>query len=370
MFLVVTRSFPPEVGGMQVLMGGLSQGLLDHGPVKIFAYKSPNSDEYDKKKLLNIERIKSIKLFRKYRKANIVNDFISKNSNIRAVFFDHWKSLELINSVFLKKTKVFCLTHAKEINHATGSSLNKRLLKSLNKSDYIVANSNFTKELCIKVGINKDKINIINPGIYKPQELDKIYLDEAKNYFCNNNNNNAFPKILTVARLEKRKNHDKILMTIKNLKTKYPQIKYISVGDGEEKNKLIKLIDELKLNDNVIFLSNVNEKLKLSLFASSDLFLMPSVLDKKSVEGFGISFMEAASYGVGSIGGKDGGASDAILHNKTGLICDGNDLGSIYDSVTNFLSNNKSIEFGNAAKKFSEGFYWNKIVKKYLNLIN
>ena len=64
---------------------------------------------------------------------------------------------------------------------------------------------------------------------------------------------------------------------------------------------------------------------------------MPSRIEKKSVEGFGISFMEAASYGVGSIGGKDGGAADAIVHNKTGLICDGNDLNSIYEAVINFL---------------------------------
>ena len=39
---------------------------------------------------------------------------------------------------------------------------------------------------------------------------------------------------------------------------------------------------------------------------------MPSIIFKKSVEGFGISFIEAASYGVGSIGGIHGGASDAI----------------------------------------------------------
>ncbi|MBT7952896.1 MAG: DUF3501 family protein, partial [Gammaproteobacteria bacterium] len=43
-----------------------------------------------------------------------------------------------------------------------------------------------------------------------------------------------------------------------------------------------------------------------------DLFLMPSVIYKKSVEGFGISFIEAGSYGKGSIGGKDGGQADAI----------------------------------------------------------
>ena len=57
--------------------------------------------------------------------------------------------------------------------------------------------------------------------------------------------------------------------------------------------------------------------------AEANLFLMPSRIEKRSVEGFGISFMEAASYGVGSIGGKDGGASDAIIDKKTGLICDG-----------------------------------------------
>ena len=37
MFLVVTRNFPPEIGGMQNLMEGLSNALLNHGPVKVFA---------------------------------------------------------------------------------------------------------------------------------------------------------------------------------------------------------------------------------------------------------------------------------------------------------------------------------------------
>ena len=40
MFLIVTRNFPPDVGGIQTLMGGLSESLLNHGPVKVFAYES------------------------------------------------------------------------------------------------------------------------------------------------------------------------------------------------------------------------------------------------------------------------------------------------------------------------------------------
>ena len=56
MFLVVTRNFPPDIGGMQSLMGGLSESLLDHGPVKVFANEFKNSKTYDIKSSLNIER--------------------------------------------------------------------------------------------------------------------------------------------------------------------------------------------------------------------------------------------------------------------------------------------------------------------------
>jgi len=70
MFLIVTRNFPPDVGGIQTLMSGLSESLLNHGPVKIFAYEFPNYRNYDNNSPLSIERVKGIKLFRKFRKAN------------------------------------------------------------------------------------------------------------------------------------------------------------------------------------------------------------------------------------------------------------------------------------------------------------
>ena len=365
MFLVVTRSFPPDVGGMQVLMGGLSENLLNHGPVKVFAYECLNSNIYDTKSLINIERVKGIKLFRKYRKANLVNNFINTNSNIRAIFADHWKSLELIKTEYLKKTKSFCLLHSKEINHEVGSSLNKRLIKSTDKANFIIANSNFTKELAIKVGINENKIHVIFPGIPKPRIIESKSKIKAEKFFAE-----SFPKIITVSRLDKRKGHDKILMLIKNLKQKFPKIKYVSVGTGDEENNLIKLSKELSIEKEVVFLKNIDSDTKVALLAEANLFLMPSRIEKKSVEGFGISFIEAASYGVASIGGKDGGASDAIKHNETGLICDGNDLNSIYETVINFFQNEKYIKYGEEAKKFSENFYWNLIIKNYLKLIN
>tara|TARA_Y100000590_G_scaffold469644_1_gene658857 strand:- start:1957 stop:3054 length:1098 start_codon:yes stop_codon:yes gene_type:complete len=365
MFLVVTRNFPPDVGGMQALMGGLSESFLNHGPVKVFANEFPNSKSYDSQVSINVERVKGIKLFRKYRKASLVNNFIKENSNIRALITDHWKSLELLNTNYIKKTKTFCLLHSKEINYEAGTNMNKRIIKSTNKANFIIANSNFTKNLAIKVGIDPSKINVIFPGIKEPKKIESESKNEAEKIF-----KESFPKIITVARLDKRKGHDKILMTLKNLKVKYPKIKYISIGFGEEENNLKKLAKELSLENEVVFLKNIDENLKFALIEKSNLFLMPSRIEKSSVEGFGISFMEAASYGVGSIGGKDGGASDAIDHNKTGLICDGNDLNSIYDSVINFFENQSYIKFGKSALEFSKNFYWNKIVKNYLQLIN
>ena len=180
--------------------------------------------------------------------------------------------------------------HSKEINHEIGSSLNKRIIKSTNNADFIIANSNFTKKLAIKVGLNSSKINIIFPGVQIPKDIDNASKIKAKKIF-----DDSFPKIITVARLDKRKGHDKILMLIKNLKPKFPKIKYVSIGFGKEEDNLLKLNKELNIEKEVTFLKDIDHDFKIALIAEANLFLMPSRIEKTSVEGFGISFIEAAS---------------------------------------------------------------------------
>ena len=158
-------------------------------------------------------------------------------------------------------------------------------------------------------------------------------------------------------------------MTIKNLKSKFPKIKYISVGDGEEKENLNDLRDELGLQNDALFVHKSSEQLKVALINEADLFLMPSITYKKSVEGFGISFIEAASYGVASIGGSEGGESDAIKDGQTGYLCDGKDLNSIYEKISNFFEKENYKLLGNNALDFSKKFNWKNIVKKYIQLI-
>ena len=363
MFLVVTRNFPPDVGGIQNLMEGLSNALINHGPVKVFADEHPESKDYDQKSDLTIERIGGFKIFKKYRKANIVNEYLKKN-DVRAIFFDHWKSLELIKSENLDKNPNFCLIHSKEINHPAGSLLNNRMNKSLKKAGYIIANSRFTKKLAVSVGVEEKKIKIINPGTNYPIKISDEYKEKAKNIF-----GSAFPKIITIARLDKRKSHQNIIMTIKNLLPQFPNLKYVSVGDGDERHNLEKLRNELGLEKEVEFIYKSSEQEKVALIELSDIFVMPSVISKKSVEGFGISYIEAASYGKPSIGGIYGGESDAIMNGQTGYLCNGNDLNALYETLLKILENNHYKELGSNALEFSKNFNWDKIIKKYIELI-
>jgi len=363
MFLISTRNFPPDIGGIQNLMEGLSIALLNHGPVKVFADSFENSESYDQTSKLNIQRISGFKIFKKYRKANLVKEFINDN-NLRAVFFDHWKSIENIDISTLKKTKTFCLMHSKEINHPPGSALNKRMLNALNKADFVVANSNFTKNLVIKLGFKNNNIKIINPGCNYP-----IKVNDKSKRFAETIYNDAFPKLITISRLDGRKSHQNILMTVKNLLPKFPKLKYVSIGDGDEKNNLEKLRKELSLTQEVSFIYKSTEQEKLSLLEKSDIFVMPSVVYKKSVEGFGITFIEAASYGKPSIGGIFGGEADAILEGKTGYLCDGNNLNALYETLLKTLNNDHYKKLGANALEFSKNFGWEKIVKKYIELI-
>ena len=361
MFLIVTRNFPPDLGGMQNLMEGLSNALLNHGPVKVFADYSDNSEVYDQNSKLNIQRVAGLKIFRKYRKANLIKEFMEQNE-LRASFFDHWKSIENIENEMLRKNKSFCLIHSKEINHPVGSSLHKRVLNALAKADHVIANSRFTKELAMKLGVKN--VTVINPGCNYPISVN----DEAKS-FANEIYGQSSPKLITVSRLDGRKSHQNILMTIKNLLPKFPKLKYVSIGDGDERKNLEKLKRELKLDNNVKLIFSSTEQEKVALLEQSDVFVMPSVVYKKSVEGFGITYIEAASYGTPSIGGIYGGEGDAIKSGQTGYLCNGNDLNALYDTLSKILVNDHYKELGTNALNFSKNFSWNIIVKKYIELI-
>ena len=364
MIVITTRSYPPELGGMQSLMGGLAIHLNQLHPIKVLANSYAGDENYDKKNSFETHRMGGLKILKKYRKFNLLKEVI-KNNSVKAIIADHWKSIELITDNISSQIPILCLIHGKEINHSIGSLINKRSINSLAKTKYIIANSEFTKSLATEKGCNPMKIHVINPGINEPQNVSSEADHQANKIYGNSD-----VKIITVSRFDKRKGIDFSLLALKNIQAIYPNFKYVIVGNGDEEENLKKTTKNLNLENNVIFLKNISFDLKNALLKNSNFFLMPARIEGSSVEGFGISYIEAASYGIPSIAGKDGGAPDAVQHNKTGLLCNGYDHSEIYEALKNIIQNKKYLELGKNAKEFSKQFYWKEIIKKYKNLLS
>lgn len=364
MYIITTRNFPPQVGGIQTLMYGIAKNLSKLKEVKVFADDFTGSKDFDAKQNFSTERVRGLKFIRKFRKANLINNYISENKKVEGIISDHWKSIEKISKNVCHQINTICLIHGKEINHENKSPLLIRMLNSLEKSKYIIANSEFTKKLAISKGIPEGKIHVIHPGIFLEENISSENLEKAEAIYAKGK-----PRILTVARLDKRKSIDQTLLALKNFQSKYQDFIYVVCGDGEEYDNLKRLSDNLDLNQNVIFLSDISQDLKNALIKKSDIFVMPSIQFEKSVEGFGIVYAEAAKYGVPSIGGLLGGASDAIQNNETGILCDGEKHEEIYKALIEMFTNDKFKIMGEKAKQFSEKFSWDNQIKKYLNLL-
>ena len=236
MYLIVTRNFPPEIGGMQSLIWGLSRELSKNYLIKVFADYHNEHKKFDEQATFTIERVGGIKLLRKIRKAQLINEYLKENK-VQGIIADHWKSLELIKT----SKKKYCLIHGKEINHPLNSSINKRILGVLNNVEKVIANSEYTKKLAIECGVNENKIIVINPGVDPSEQLDQKSLDKVESLL-----KVKTPRLITVSRFDKRKNHEKVIMALRNLKQIYPDIVYICIGYGDEENNIKKLVNVLK----------------------------------------------------------------------------------------------------------------------------
>ena len=68
---------------------------------------------------------------------------------------------------------------------------------------------------------------------------------------------------------------------------------------------------------------------------------MPSYKVKNSIEGFGISYIEAAAYGIPSIAGIEGGVVDAVNHSRSGWCVNPLSLKELSDTLMEAINNEK-----------------------------
>ena len=112
---------------------------------------------------------------------------------------------------------------------------------------------------------------------------------------------------------------------------------YLVAGKGPYLDEIKKYVRMLKLESNVMFLGWITEPEKSLVLQNSDLFIMTPTKVGESVEGFGMVFIDAAFHGIASIGTLSGGISDAVIDNKTGLLCEEGNQESITKSIDKLL---------------------------------
>jgi phosphatidylinositol alpha-1,6-mannosyltransferase len=150
-----------------------------------------------------------------------------------------------------------------------------------------------------------------------------------------------------------------------------PTIRYDIIGKGDDETRLKHLASSLGVEKYVRFHGLVSEEVKARLLRQASIFALPNRREGKSVEGFGIVFMEAAAYGVPSVAGSDGGAPDAVIDGETGMIADGRSDRAVANALLRLLGDNAWRQtLGSAARKrFWQDFAWDSAVGRFENAL-
>lgn len=337
--LIIGDNFCLEAGGIQNTNYLLAKYMLPYMEVDSFC---PADGD-----VMNIDGIRSYKSRYAYRPLktrllyllNSIRVIAQKHREDKIDFILSTHYAHCFCAVFLKilyGIPYGVLTHGNEVYSKWPSmSLKRRVIWFLfdfvkrqivlNNADQIYSNTAFTKSLVERVTSNM-KITTIHPPIGLLPDGNEIIADEHY--------------LLSVGRLVERKGYQNLINAMPMILSQYPNLKYIIAGKGPYENELKRLVDSLNLHDTVIFKGRVSEDEKTDLIEKCSVFVLPSfeIPKKQSVEGFGLSLLEANVYGKFVISTTSGGIPEAVEDEKTGFLVPEGSITELGDAIIRFLS--------------------------------
>ncbi len=348
-----------------MLMTGLADHLSLAGlDVEVFAdhVRAKGMDEL--RRSYPIHRFGSIRPLRRLMKRRAIAR-AGLGGGVFGLFADSWKSIAAVPA---GAAPIAVLAHGTDFPLDPSPAKARRINAALRRARSIIASSHYTAGLvaAFMQGVDAEVV-VINPPIpplpvAPPEALAQIDAVIA----------GRRPVIATLARLEPRKGVDAVLRALPALRSRHPGLVYLIAGAGADLPRLQALAAQLRIDDCVVFLGQVTDPgRKAALLTRSDLYAMPSRRVGNSVEGFGISYGEAAWFGVPSVAGGDGGAADAVVDDVTGLICYGSDDESVLGALARLLDDEGLRKrFGAAAADLARAkLTWSAALPRYLAAI-
>ncbi|MGC8622192.1 MAG: glycosyltransferase family 4 protein, partial [Caldisphaera sp.] len=277
------------------------------------------------------------------------NDVIIMNT---IPYFGYGRILRKIKT---KKISIFheaWYDYLNEYNFFFRHMLRREISNIVKASNLIIARSNPTSKSLV------NNYGALNVRII-PDGIDLEMIDSVHKY------SNEFD-IVYLGRLAAIKHVDHLIKAVNLVKEQIPSIKVGIVGHGENLEDLKKLVNNLNLQNNVIFLGRVNELDKYRILKSSKIFVLPS-----EREGFSISTLEAMSCGAVPIVAKPKydevfGTSDFVEDEQTGLYYNYGNIIALKEKLIKLLTDENLYNFLKINGKLKARNYdWNKIVDEY-----
>jgi phosphatidylinositol alpha-1,6-mannosyltransferase len=251
-----------------------------------------------------------------------------------------------------------CWAHGEDLVTARSSReyavLTSRILRG---ARFCLANSRNTAALIASFGVPSSRIRVVYPGVDANRFSPAVDGTAVRRRlgFCRDE-----VVLLSVGRLQRRKGHDFAIRTIARLSATAPQLRYVIVGDGDERAYLEGLIQEHAVGDIVRLVGEVPSTQLAQYYAACDMFILPNRIEEGDIEGFGIVFLEAASAGRPVIAGNSGGVAEAVEDGSTGLLVSGTDEAELGAAILTLLADPALRQkMGNAGRsRVRQSFAW------------
>ena len=199
----------------------------------------------------------------------------------------------LLKLVKLKRTIITCYDLVPYV-YSNERSLHWRLnIAGMKKADRIITISEFSKNAIINyVGYPEDKIRIVYPGV----DHDRFYVKREKEILRDYNLLPSQKVILYVGSEHPRQNVPLLIKAFNKLRGMLPEVKLLKVGNPQwqgGREELLRLIKELNLQSDVIFIGYVTEEELPRWYNCADLFVYPCMYT-----GFSMPCLEAMACGT------------------------------------------------------------------------
>ncbi|MBI4239646.1 glycosyltransferase family 4 protein [Candidatus Uhrbacteria bacterium] len=172
--------------------------------------------------------------------------------------------------------------------------------------------------------------------------------------------------LLTVARLVRRKGHEDVLRALTGLVKEFPDLSYVIIGDGPERQFLENLARQLQLDTRVRFVGHASDEEVAEWYTRTSVVIMTPTREGGDVEGFGITYLEANAFGKPVIASRTGGVGEAVVDGETGILVKPGDSQAIHDAIRCLLNDRVLAErLGNTGRmRVQQDFNWREQARK------